>query len=1192
MLKKISKLFIISIISLSFISCENFLSGSKLINNMEEQIYIANHEQPVARIISPVTSPNGDYKNTSIIITFTKAINIETFNDNCFITNSTGESVKANYSSPVWNETYTQVIFTANENNPIPVNNNGFENITINLKTNIRDIENVPLSSEINETYKLNSYFDKEKPEFVSINAAINSSAFTETTPQYFIEGIIDDTNTEKTINILETNHINNNFFIKMEGHDYADYLVFANIKYKRVFSTDGNEVSDPEDSIIEPLVIPEGSTTNNAEKTISIDLSDTKYNDGLYKISIFLTDKANNQSEETKTYYVIKDTKYSMLSKFTISSNINDYRNWKETKAQIIAQIENPPAGMTEDDINYLKYRRDTEFPPTYTKLKEMMTRISLTNVENDEYFIYKGRIYTTSGENLKITAKYGTGPTNLNEKEFTISTEDIENNFLIVNSWIDGSTNSRTVQVLLPEEIFNTLQNCTTDNLYIEFKVTDTVGNYTTKGIYYPKTTPILGYTSTPTQDGKYKYTLQFEDHSYLNESNIFKLEDYEITTYSRIYYGKKEAETSNELTTIYRNFDPTLQPYQQFEWDNNTDKPDFISFDSDPSTEYIAYVYTLYKYNRNGNWVGDIAGPCTLIEHISSNNAVSTEEIAVGLNTLDPSTLSSYVTHNAQAKNTGLMKISINKAFTSLLTNTTDVKYYYGWKSSGNSTAWNYYTPETSSSETDTFTVPLNFEPDNTNPSWISITYDFNNNVNPNLNVSFPPTAYSVDNQLKIIAIKGTSQVVESQPITITINSNEDNISPEINTWPKAHDLTICADGSGFYTDNNVFIDKQWNEANYFTYYYKPYHQTWGNRLDVFSAEEIRNISDKASTKLLFSTWNDGYSDVTGWHPTTINHNPITLIPVNGLADGDYMFFITVSDIYGNSSTGTLGKTHIGTFKNKMSVSYNDNEIKVELPLAANESNFKENHLLIQVINPTDNLWVPFTNNSERQYMDNRSRDYSHVINLKALNNKFTFSTKDTTNKTPNNSVTNLFPATLPRGEFYKFNITSYNVDESVGLNINNDGYHSFDQPEGLSSEESTEWDKNHPYENYDSFIDETASVPAYLYVPTATDPSTFTTYFEKQNSIIYSDGPVLVEVLSSLINLEDNIDEWQRRGKLQYSGVLSGDDHNLIDFNYNNANEIMFNAKEQGKRYFVIIAHFADNTARMSKVFECN
>ena len=80
--------------SVLFLSCENFLNVGDVKEAIEKAIYIANSECPVATLEEPIMQTGGVPKNSAIIITFTKSIKTETFENNFFIEDSKGNSLK------------------------------------------------------------------------------------------------------------------------------------------------------------------------------------------------------------------------------------------------------------------------------------------------------------------------------------------------------------------------------------------------------------------------------------------------------------------------------------------------------------------------------------------------------------------------------------------------------------------------------------------------------------------------------------------------------------------------------------------------------------------------------------------------------------------------------------------------------------------------------------------------------------------------------------------------------------------------------------------------------------------------------------------------------------------------------------------------------------------------------------------
>ena len=120
-----------------------------------------------------------------------------------------------------------------------------------------------------------------------------------------------------------------------------------------------------------------------------------------------------------------------------------------------------------------------------------------------------------------------------------------------------------------------------------------------------------------------------------------------------------------------------------------------------------------------------------------------------------------------------------------------------------------------------------------------------------------------------------------------------------------------------------------------------------------------------------------------------------------------------------------------------------------------------------------------------------------------------------------------------------------------------------------------------------EVYDAFTDETASYPVYFYIPVQENLNNF---FEPSTVDILTSKPVLINVISSLRDLGNSVDEWERRGKTIFTDVYEPNANNEINFSYKDAIKKIYYSEEEGKRYFVVTAHFADNTSAISKTFE--
>ena len=82
--------------------CENFLSGSKVKDELEKAVLIANSECPVATVEEPAFSDTGVARNKTIVISFTMPMDPATINGNYAIKDSEGNSLLDNFLPPVW----------------------------------------------------------------------------------------------------------------------------------------------------------------------------------------------------------------------------------------------------------------------------------------------------------------------------------------------------------------------------------------------------------------------------------------------------------------------------------------------------------------------------------------------------------------------------------------------------------------------------------------------------------------------------------------------------------------------------------------------------------------------------------------------------------------------------------------------------------------------------------------------------------------------------------------------------------------------------------------------------------------------------------------------------------------------------------------------------------------------------------
>ena len=132
-------------------------------------------------------------------------------------------------------------------------------------------------------------------------------------------------------------------------------------------------------------------------------------------------------------------------------------------------------------------------------------------------------------------------------------------------------------------------------------------------------------------------------------------------------------------------------------------------------------------------------------------------------------------------------------------------------------------------------------------------------------------------------------------------------------------------------------------------------------------------------------------------------------------------------------------------------------------------------------------------------------------------------------------------------------------------------------------------------------YDVCTEETVSNTVYYYVPgDDEDFSDFYASFFASSAIARSNHEFIVNVIASSTDLGNDIDEWERRGKLVKTHFYSPNkptdswynaeyDMNVNPFNYNVASNDIADSHEKGLIYYVAVAHFADNSSAISDVF---
>lgn len=729
----------------------------------------------------------------------------------------------------------------------------------------------------------------------------------------------------------------------------------------------------------------------------------------------------------------------------------------------------------------------------------------------------------------------------------------------------------------------MINYIDTHTDINVYIELSSEDPVGNSILLATYIPPKNIFYNYTITPKNDNTSTVTLNFDDKAGNDAAKVLDFKPYKASALTCIYYAKKIPGVNINDLVLERNFlydenpNSSRTPHR-YNYDQNGNRVDDVDRDpygsfTDPhdfvidnDSEYIAVIHTSYPFNINDTWCNTTSSVLCVIDNISVANASS--------QAFTDSNLSGKIISASKEigpANSGIATITVN--FPGSYTKDNDVNYYYGW-STDDGKSWSYF-------DTNPFKVSIPLKaPASDWYETANLTlnkYD-NEYTHTSADETYPIANYTTTAKVKILAQKdGASGIVESATAELVFKSETDDKTPPVETsWIKAHELSYTADGSYFYTPNSLIIDNEWNPSDEYTYYYTQFNPSWLAQTNILSESEIKQLPH-ANQKTYFSHWKeDG----------TLHYNQQLSVPVNGLPDGDYMIFYTVSDKSNNSTSGTLGRIQIGTFKNKLSVNYNNNIITAELKLESNES-FQQNNFFAEFFE--DDKWKAFCSKKDEKssttsYYKEEGKSFSNLFyfcsnKMKKSGNKVTFASNDTESPAGYKN----YNQAIPTGKFYRMNVTSANIDSKSNFSK----YNEYGNPEYFDESGLNPW-TDRMY--YDIYTNETASYPTYLYIPSSeTEVEDVKHSLDPFSGKLLSNKNVLINVISSLYDLGDNIDEWERRGKVIKTQELSPQTGDIINFTYSDAQTRMYNSGEKGKRYYVITYHFIDNESSISKVF---
>ncbi len=1169
---------------LCFSSCENFFNGAQLRDEIEEAVYIANHESPVAKIEEPAFSDQGVAKNRAIVISFTQSMNPETLGEALSITSAQGDDLLPNFTTPIWSNDNKLVTIPANERNLINLQGKRAMDINVTLSKSCRTRDRIPIKDEVHHNYRISDSVDNTAPVLSLVRGELPPSYIGRNASSETIllseKGFTAETERE----IIETNHIQSKANFYIEGNDRGGGDVYAHFKYSRVFDVSGTPVNESETDRREKLTFVNESGISY--DTVCLDISESTAKDGIYKVRVTVSDASNLDSEDSKTYYLLRDTTLANSASGMIWFETPNFRNDIEPGDWYWQDGVQVPAEISIFDSQI----------PTVSSIESYMQRFKMLYMVDDVYYISNFNAtnrFEQKSEDFSYFVSWGTSENNMSEPVQIIGydeTDPLKSN--------PGLLNGKYFQLPDSYKIFRdtNLQK----DIYLRVFMYDSVGNYNTINTLVPKQIDFYNYDVLEgDSDGKKKIKLNYFDLSNMGRVASQQLADLpgtNIYVLYRIFYGRLEDGVNEREMNLRRN---TVKPFKD---DRSSDITDNNILEVDSGSKYVFYIQPNYNMHADVNdaWTGQTFGPLCRI-------AVDTSEYASN------SIAKPEFTFVKESAGVNSSKVNVTVTVTNPQSGVTYIPCYdyyyrdewYDHQEKKNKREWKWkgwsFCDITSSESASKFTfqmenrlrapfetnwrIPNESEGANGWCNWNDDDAYFVSVDRARVKYDYP----AVEAKIKILAIKGNVSK-ESDAKTISFSEADDNIPPSVSSEVIRHDSKLSFDGHSF-KFHNLVMEDEGHLFPTFKYYYMPYNSVWGNNLSVASPEEIETFPGGVSGYKSNCYYDSSSDAATYWIDMDI--------PLNGISDGRYMLFAKVSDTYGNYNYVTLGKADVRTFKNKLKVEYDDSSKHLISTLKTGaDERFERNMINIQKFSTDDGKWwdkYGFPNElQECEVIDGNILRYEtpdlpgDKFIKKLEGESRTFFDK--------NSSEDMKVMQFDSWNWYRLTMQSFKenlYDGTSGVNWKYGLPYNYD----ITYDGKINWQVwiNNETE-YDVCTDETVSNTVYVFIPpTQADDSEY--YKEGIKSAFFestatprSNKPFIVNVISSSRDLGRDPDEWERRGKLITTHSYNpGDTSHYTHFDESVAADDMFNSSEKGLVYYVAVVHFADGSMAISKTY---
>ncbi len=590
----------------TIVSCENFLEGSNLQEEVEKYITIANAEKPALVSHTPEYKDEGVFKNIGITLTLSHNIEeknfrftndelisagvlktdgtlnegysilkdsanktyaytyqTQTFFKNVKITDSSDKSLCSIFKAPVvsYSKTKKETIIQ------IPVDEyavpefTGLLDINVTFSKNIEDSEEIPILTDISWRYLVKNAFEKEKPELytdmveaaaskasLSENESLRNASYADSYKDWFVPP------KDKGLLSLKEDVIPPKRTVFFQGEIPALNAENNNQDLRHFFLI--NHIKDS--AYFEIKGYDQGSETVNA--VISWNRITDENGDAVTD-----TIPPENLSEKvTLTKAAANDF---CEGSFTLDLSSEEY---KDGLYKIEIQLEDNALNLSDKKAVYYLVR-DTKMSFPLDELSFYTSYADMDVEYNDETkysqafwgggaiptfeYLYNRRrvvsIYGTKND-LFYTYKKSGKKVDISSDadryfitcDFGISEDDIDKENKNVELQGNQWSDSKSdFEYWYPEALLTFIEENSDANIYVRFNIMDEVGNVLATEIYFPTALPVYNYTFNQNgSDSTVK--LNVADQSSLDWSNIFNLENFNVALRYRIYVAQTDA------------------------------------------------------------------------------------------------------------------------------------------------------------------------------------------------------------------------------------------------------------------------------------------------------------------------------------------------------------------------------------------------------------------------------------------------------------------------------------------------------------------------------------------------------------------------------------------------------------------------------------------------------------------------